>query len=85
MSEQNNSEAVTGRFRLMNQQPVNLDGFATPAPELGLIAFQGTRDPVPSIVIQDGLIVEMDGRSREEFDSIDEFIATHGIDIAIAE
>lgn len=69
----------------MDQQPVNLDGFATPASELGLIAFHGTNDPVPSIVIEDGSIAEMDGRSREEFDSIDEFIATHGIDVAIAE
>ena len=69
----------------MNQQPVNLDGFATPAPELGLIAFAGTRDPIPSITIQNGIVVEMDGRNKEEFDAIDEFIATHGIDIAIAE
>jgi hypothetical protein len=85
MTKKNNSQAVTGRFRFMNQQPVNLDGFATPAPELGLIAFQGPGDPVPSITIQDGAILEMDGRSKEEFDSIDEFIATHGIDITIAE
>jgi propanediol dehydratase large subunit len=85
VTEKNNEKAALGRFRLMDQQPINLDGFATPAPELGLIAFQGTSDPDPSIVIQDGLIVEMDGRSREEFDSIDEFIAIHGIDLAIAE
>ena len=85
MTEKNKSKAVTGRFRLMDQQPVNLDGFATPAPELGLIAFHGTNDPLPSILIEDGSIVEMDGRGRAEFDSIDEFIATHGIDIAIAE
>jgi propanediol dehydratase large subunit len=85
MTEQDNSKAAMGRFRLMNQQPVNLDGFATPAPELGLIAFAGTRDPIPSITIQNGLIVEMDGRNKKEFDAIDEFIATHGIDIAIAE
>lgn len=85
MTAQNNDKAVLGRFRLMDQQPVNLDGFASPAPELGLIAFKGTNDPTPSIVIQNGLIVEMDGRSHNEFDSIDEFIATHGIDLAIAE
>lgn len=87
MTEKNNAndKAVLGRFRLMDEQPVNLDGFATPAPELGLIAFQGTEDPVPSIVIHNGVIVEMDGRSHSEFDSIDEFIATHGINLAIAE
>ncbi|MGD2170945.1 MAG: propanediol/glycerol family dehydratase large subunit [Gammaproteobacteria bacterium] len=85
MKEHDNSKVALGRFRLMNRQPVNLDGFATPAPELGLISFRGTRDPIPSITIRDGSIVEMDGRNREEFDAIDEFIATHGIDTAIAE
>lgn len=85
MTEQDNSTTATGRFRLMNQQSVNLDGFATPAPEIGLIAFQGTCDPIPSLVIENGSIVEMDGRIKQDFDSIDEFIATHGIDISVAE
>ncbi len=69
----------------MNRQPVNWDGFATPSPELGLVAFRAPRDPVPSIAIQNEVIVEMDGRSKAEFDAIDEFIATHGIDVAIAD
>ena len=64
MTEKNNSKAVSGRFRFMNQQPVNLDGFATPSPELGLIAFQGPGDPVPSIIIQNGSVLEMDGKNR---------------------
>ena len=58
MTDKNNPAAVTGRFRLMNQQPVNLDGFATPAPELGLVAFQGPGDPAPSIIIQNGSILD---------------------------
>jgi len=74
-----------GRFRFMNEQRVNLDGFATPAPELGLVAFNGLNDPSPSIVIEAGRIVEMDGRSESDFDSIDEFIARHGIDINVAQ
>ena len=69
----------------MDQQPVNLDGFATPSPELGLIAFRAPGDPIPSIKIEKGLIVEMDGRRKSEFDAIDEFIAIHGIDVAVAE
>jgi propanediol dehydratase large subunit len=85
MTNQTDSEKVIGRFRFMNQQRVNLDGFATPAPELGLVAFQSPGDPAPSISIIDGKVVEMDGRARESFDAIDEFIALHGIDIAIAE
>ena len=72
-----------GRFRFMNEQRVNLDGFATPAPELGLVAFNGLNDPPPSIAINAGRIVEMDGRSESDFDSIDEFIARHGIDLSL--
>ncbi|MDC1286441.1 propanediol/glycerol family dehydratase large subunit [Gammaproteobacteria bacterium] len=85
MKDHDNLKSVTGRFQFMDQQPVNLDGFATPSPELGLIAFQSPYDPAPSIVIENGLITEMDSRDKADFDAIDEFIATHGIDISIAE
>lgn len=73
-----------GRFRFMNEQRVNLDGFATPAPELGLVAFNGPNDPAPSLVITAGRITELDGRPESEFDSIDSFIAMHGIDLEVA-
>jgi propanediol dehydratase large subunit len=79
------SNEPIGRFRFMNEQRVNLDGFATPAPELGLVAFNGLNDPVPSLAINAGRIVEMDGRSEADFDSIDEFIARHGIDLSVAQ
>ena len=69
----------------MNEQRVNLDGFATPAPELGLVAFQSPHDPSPSITVSEGVIVEMDGRHKDDFDAIDEFIALHGINIELAE
>jgi len=78
------SNEPIGRFRFMNEQRVNLDGFATPAPELGLVAFNGLNDPVPSLAIDAGRIVEMDGRAESDFDSIDEFIARHGIDLSVA-
>ena len=79
-----NKEPI-GRFRFMNEQRVNLDGFATPAPELGLVAFNGLNDPKPSLTIRDNRIVEMDGRTESEFDSIDEFIARHGLDLSVAQ
>lgn len=79
-----NNEPI-GRFRFMNEQRVNLDGFATPAPELGLVAFNGLNDPKPSLTIRDNRIVEMDGRRESEFDSIDEFIARHGLDLSVAQ
>jgi propanediol dehydratase large subunit len=79
-----NKEPI-GRFRFMNEQRVNLDGFATPAPELGLVAFNGLNDPKPSLTIRDNRIVEMDGRIESDFDSIDEFIARHGLDLSVAQ
>ena len=79
------SNEPIGRFRFMNEQRVNLDGFATPAPELGLVAFNGLNDPAPSLAIDAGRIVEMDGRDESDFDSIDEFIARPGIDLSVAQ
>lgn len=77
------SESI-GRFRFMDQQRVNLDGFASPAPALGLVAFNGPRDPKPSLVVDNEMIIEMDGVSRADFDALDEFIATRGLDLSVA-
>lgn len=74
-----------GRYRFMDEQPVNLDGFATPDPSLGLIAFDSPNDPEPSLVIEDGRVVELDGRAAQDFDIVDGFIATHGLDLHVAE
>ena len=38
-----------GRFRFMDEQRVNLDGFAVENPALGLIAFNSPSDPQPSL------------------------------------
>ena len=42
-------------------------------------------DPAPSLRIESGRVVELDGKPREEFDTIDVFIADHAIDLAVAE
>ena len=73
-----------GRFRFMDQQRVNLDGFAVPDPALGLLAYDSPGDPEPSLVVSDGVVVEMDSRSRKDFDLLDRFIADHGIDLEVA-
>lgn len=75
---------VIGRFRFMNEQRVNLDGFATPDAELGLVAFNSPHDPKPSLTIHNGAVIEMDGKTVDQFDTIDEFIALHGLDLGIA-
>ncbi len=68
----------------MDAQRVNLDGFAVPDPALGLVAMDAPADPLPSLVIADGRVVEMDGVAEADFDSIDAFIARHGLDLDVA-
>ena len=74
-----------GRVRFMDQQRVNLDGFAVENPELGLAALRSPHDPPPSLVITDGRVTELDGVPEAEFDSIDTYIARHGLDLYVAE
>jgi propanediol dehydratase large subunit len=76
--------APVGRIRFMDAQRVNLDGFAREDPALGLVALRSPDDPEPSLVIRDGVVVELDGRPAAEFDTIDAFIAAHGIDLTVA-
>ncbi|MBU6244211.1 MAG: propanediol/glycerol family dehydratase large subunit [Actinomycetales bacterium] len=79
------TEPVIGRFRFMDAQRVNLDGFAVEDPSLGLVAFDAPTDPMPCLVIRDGVVEEMDGKERAEFDLIDQFIADHGLDLSAAD
>jgi propanediol dehydratase large subunit len=50
-----------------------------------MIAIGSPNDPKPSIKIENGKIVEMDGKKREDFDFIDLFLADHAINIENAE
>ena len=52
-----------GRIRFMDEQPVNLDGFAHEDVGLGLVAMASPHDPVPSLVLREGRVAEMDGRA----------------------
>ncbi len=56
----------------------------SPYPELGLVAMDGPNDPEPSLVVEDGRVVEIDGRREPDFDVIDHFLARHGIDVGAA-
>ena len=55
-----------------------------PYPELGLVAMDGPDDPEPSLVVESGRVVEIDGRREDEFDVLDAFIARRGIDLEAA-
>src|SRR5689334_6849662 len=55
-----------------------------PLAELGLVAANGPNDPEPSLVVEGGRVVEIDGRREPEWDALDHFIARYGIDPEIA-
>ncbi len=73
------------RFEALEKRDVNQDGFIKEWPEVGLIAMGSPEDPEPSLKIEDGVVVEMDGLAREEFDLVDDFVARSAIDSTIAE
>jgi len=73
------------RFEALEKRPVNLDGFSEEWADVGLIVMNSPHDPKPQLRIEDGEIVELDGKKKEEFDLIDLFISRYGIDLAHAE
>jgi propanediol dehydratase large subunit len=73
------------RFEKLAERPVNKETFIQPWPETGLVIFDSPLDPSPSLTIEDGSVVEIDGVPRREFDLIDYFIAGHAIDLTMAE
>lgn len=79
------TDRPVGRIRFMDLQRVNLDGFAHEDVALGLVAMSSPHDPEPSLVVEDGRVVELDGRAALDFDALDALIAAHGIDLSVAE
>jgi propanediol dehydratase large subunit len=73
------------RLDLLDARSGALDGQLPAAPEEGLVAFPTPADRQPSLRVEDGVIVELDGRPATEFDLIDRFIVAHGIDVDVAD
>jgi propanediol dehydratase large subunit len=69
------------RFEVLEKRPINQDVFMKEWPEKGFVAMKNSYDPKTSLIIENGKIIEMDGKKREEFDFIDSFIADHSINI----
>ena len=69
------------RIETLDARPVNLDGYINEWPEMGFVAMSSPYDPEPSVRVEDGRIVELDGKYREDFDFIDQFIADYAINI----
>lgn len=73
------------RFEKMEKRSVNKDVIVDEWPEEGFVAMHSPNDPKPSIKIENGVITEMDGKKRDDFDLIDMYIANYGINIENAE
>lgn len=73
------------RYDLWDERHLSLDRFAMEDPENGFCAAASPYDPEPSLIVENGRIIEMDGVPASEFDMIDEFIARHYFDLTIAE
>ena len=70
----------SSRFRSREQRELRRELLIEPYPELGLVALDGPADPEPSLVIEDGRVLEIDGCPQADFDVIDLFLARYGID-----
>lgn len=73
------------RIETLDQRPVNLDGYINEWPEMGFVAMTSPYDPKPSVKVANGRIVELDGKKREDFDFIDQFIADYAMNVERAE
>ncbi len=73
------------RFEALAARPVNKDGFVKEWVEVGLYAMNSPNDPKPSIKIEQGKVVELDGKTRDQFDFNDRFIADYSINLKNAE
>ncbi|MBQ8305703.1 MAG: propanediol/glycerol family dehydratase large subunit [Blautia sp.] len=67
------------RIEALDQRAVNKDGFIDEWPEMGFIAMKSPYDPKPSITVENGVITELDGKKRADFDFLDQFIADYTI------
>ncbi|HET8742739.1 MAG TPA: propanediol/glycerol family dehydratase large subunit [Gaiella sp.] len=72
------------RFAARARRELQLEPLVSPLPDLGLVASGGPSDPEPELVVEDGVVVRMDGRAAEDFDVIDRFVVSHGLDLDVA-
>jgi propanediol dehydratase large subunit len=73
------------RFESRDRRDLRREPLVSPFPELGLVAADGPRDPLPELVVEDGVVTRLDGRAADEFDVIDRFVVAHGLDLEVAE
>ncbi len=77
-------EERSARFIAREARGLRRELSIEPLVELGLVAMSSPNDPVPSLVVEDGRVVELDGRREQEWDALDHFVARYGLDLDVA-
>ncbi len=77
-------EERSARFAAREQRGLRREVLIEPLAELGLVAMDGPNDPEPSLLIEDGHVVELDGRRESDWDALDHFIVRSGLDLDVA-
>ncbi len=78
-------DTASRRSEFLATRPISQDNLVPEDPALGLVAFSSPFDPEPSLRIEHGRVVELDGKPEAEFDMLDEFIARRAIDLGVAD
>ena len=78
-------DTASRRSEFLATRPISQDNLVPEDPALGLVAFSSPFDPEPSLRIEHGRVVELDGKPEAEFDMLDVFIARHAIDLGVAD
>jgi propanediol dehydratase large subunit len=78
------AEERSARFVSREERELRREVLIEPLADLGLVAMDGPNDPEPSLVIEEGQIVELDGRREKDWDALDRFVARYGLDVDIA-
>jgi propanediol dehydratase large subunit len=72
------------RFAKRAQRAVNKDTYVQEDASLGLVVVDSPNDPRPSIKIEKGRIVEIDGCPASQFDTIDRYLSRYSINVEAA-
>ena len=74
----------SSRFASRAEKELRREILVEPWAELGLVAANGPNDPPAELVVENGVVVRLDGRDAAAFDVIDRFLVAHGLDLDVA-
>src|SRR5262249_56787467 len=78
-------DEASARSAFLATRPISRDNLVPEDPALGLVAFSSPFDPEPTLRIEHGRVVELDGKPEADFDLLDEFVARRGLDLSVAD